>query len=362
LESAQRTSEPQNAQFLGLVKEQGKGMGPSSIRFARSVANGKLDFVGDLGRISKSSGQRASIDNVVACETLAIIEVECDSGKATNDKLEIHDVSMDNVGECFLGLEPTSAAFRGIKIIQIWLEDNPHGGTREIRGDEETKDINVVDARTKVLAGGLEATVIQLGFFLVHLGLVFFSKALELFLGKLGSDTIKEFRKVSINGKHVDRRDLMGDTRAVSIERTSQDIEVGEGNYKGGVELVGIPSVALFDGFVARVDSFKELVKMLTKHFRAFILGVIEDGGEGVTQFGRNQLFGASFSNNFIASIKQLEIVLDVLGFLAISLGSGRGISVSRTNASGNRELYIGSIMGGGWSRIGMAKSSRDIF
>jgi hypothetical protein len=41
-------------------------------------------------------------------------------------------------------------------------------------------------------------------------------------------------RKVSINGKHVDRRDLMGDTRAVSIERVSQDIEVGEGNYKGG--------------------------------------------------------------------------------------------------------------------------------
>jgi hypothetical protein len=194
-------------------------MGHSSIRFARSGANGKLDFVGDLGRITKSSGQRVSIDSIFACQTLAIIEVECNSGKATNNKLEVHNASMDDVGECFLGLEP-SAAFRGVKIVQLWLEGNPHGGMREIRSDKETKDVNVVDARTKVLAGGLEAAVIQLGFFLVHLGLVFFSKALEL-LGKLGSDTIEKFRKVAINREHVDRRDLMGDTRAVSIERAS---------------------------------------------------------------------------------------------------------------------------------------------
>jgi hypothetical protein len=79
--------------------------------------------------------------------------------------------------------------------------------------------------------------------------------------------------------------------------------------------LVGIPSVALFDGFVARVDTFKELVKMLPKHFRTFILGVIEDGGEDVTQFGRNQLFGASFGSDFVASIKESKMVLDVLGF-----------------------------------------------
>jgi hypothetical protein len=125
--------------------------------------------------------------------------------------------------------------------------------------------------------------------------------------------------------------------------------------------LVDIPSVVLFDGFDSHVDSFKELVKMLAKTFRTFILGVIEDGDEG-TQFGRNQLFGAtSLSNDFVASIKESKMILDVLGFFAIGLGSGRGLSISRTNASGNCECNSSSVVGGGWSGIVTTKSSRDI-
>jgi hypothetical protein len=202
-----------------------------------------------------------------------------------------------------------------------------------------------------MLAGGLEAAIIQLGFFLVHLGLVFFSKkALEL-LGKLRSNSIKEFREVRIDGKHMDRRDLMGDTRAaVSIERTSQDIEVGEKNYKGGVKLVGISSIALFDdGFVAGIDCFKEIVEMLAKHFGTFILGVIEDGGEGVAQFGRNQLFGTSFSNDFVASVKEPKRFLISLVFLLLALEVvGASVSAERTLAATAIAIAAASWVGAG--------------